>query len=267
MFELRRRERLLRDSNPTSLDRFVLGLALFSALTLFGTLAMLCTVVGLAGLLIFSNVQLLSSLALNSPQQVISPLAEPSPTPLVESPLPEPTPTPEPVVEPILQPTSELPTPIVEQPLPESPVQPTPELPPQPVPVEPSPTPTISFLNALTAQLVNFNNALNLLNGMLINSQLGNGDWQLQVRLQHDILRQNYNEVLNGSAPPELNDLQIRSISATQQCISAVFTIETAINNADMAMIQQGTGELSNCMPGVQTLLNEIGALQNNTQP
>lgn len=284
MFELRRRERILRDSTPSSLDRFVLGLAIFSALTLFGTLAMLCTVVGLAGLLLFSDFRLQSTVALSSPPQVVSPLEEPSPTPVADSPLPPPTPTPEPLVESIPPPTSELPTPIPEQPIPEQPVpeqpipeQPIPEqpgenppeLPPQPPPVEvaPSPTPVISFLDALTAQLVNFNNALNLLDGMLINPQIEDGGWQLQVRTQHDILRQNYNDILNASAPAELNDLHTRSVNATQLCTSIVFTIENAIANNDVAMIQQGMADLKGCMPQVRDLLNEIGNLQSNPQP
>lgn len=282
MFELRRRERLLRDTTPSSVDRFVLGLAIFSALTLFGTLAMLCTVVGVAGLLLFSNVQLYSALALNSSPQLISPLVEPTPTPLVESPLPEPKPTSEPVVEPVIPPSSELPPPISEQPVPpppESPLVPTPILPPEqppppppeqpPVPVEPSPTPATEFLNTLATSLVNFNNALNVLNGFVRNPQLSDGNWQTQVRSQRDMLQQNYEAInnLRSSMPAEWVDLHTRVFSVIQQCISITYTVDTAVANQDPGMIQRSTAELDNCMPGVQALVNEISMLQSNTQP
>jgi hypothetical protein len=263
MYQPRRRLPPPRAYPEAGVDRFAFGFAIFSAFLFAGTMTLLCAVIGLAVLLWRNETrwgQLAGWLAAQPSPGWASPVALPTvPAGELSSPLPTPTEAAAVIVDPPVEPTPTVAIFPTETP---TLVAPPSEL--------PTPTPTLDpfastpglpsaggdYTQNVIQRVDLITNGLNQLTALLITPQLGDDNWRGQVTAQTAIIHQIYNELNNLPAPPELFAVQTSVINAVGSCMSGVYTVDEALRANDPQYVQQGSMQISQCLPGLAAARN-----------
>jgi hypothetical protein len=272
IYQPRPRRPLLVAQEPPGVDRFALGVALFSAFIFFATIMLVCAVVTLAVLVVRTEArwaQLAGWLAVGP--GVLTPLDAQTPMAVFESPLPTaeppaPAPTEPPTLEPMIEPTPVT----VEEPTATPPVfspvdTPTPEGPPTPDPALAPPIPPVApedvaYVTTASQLATGITNSLNTLNQLLVNPLVGDANWQQQALAQVAAMRQDYDVLITLQPPIAWSYVHTNLVSATQFCLSALYTAEQALYANDAQVVQQSANDLVACQPAVANASSQLNA-------
>jgi hypothetical protein len=112
---------------------------------------------------------------------------------------------------------------------------------------------------ALTQQKVNtLTGSLNTLIVLLNAPQLGDGNWQAQVSTQTSIIRQTYDELIATQAPPSFAATHTLLVTATEQCLTGLYSVEQAVDFNDTINLQQGISQITPCLPNVMNAGSQL---------
>jgi hypothetical protein len=261
-----RPRRRLPVAQPTpAVDRYALGIAVFSAFTFAAILVLICSIVALAALFLRTESRWseLASL-LGTGSLPTSPLAAPTALPAFTSSLQTEAPTAAP--SPLVELTATLPAEPTETPVAVSPVE-TPPLVAEPtLPAVVAPPPQLSpeeynYQTTLLQKVDTELSAITAITNLLTQPQIGDPNWQGQIVTQLNLIKQTYAEITGMPAPPVLSVPYSNVVTSANLCQPALFTIEEAVSANDPNGLQLGTANLYDCRPGLENARSQLNGV------
>nr|HMN30727.1 hypothetical protein [Caldilineaceae bacterium] len=258
------RRRLPVGQPPPAVDRYALGIAVFSALTFAAILVLTCSVVALSALFLRSESRWteLASL-LGTGGLVVSPLATPTQLSAFTSSLqPEPpTSTPAPVEPAATLPMEPTITPVVVSPLEQPPLEDVPTAPEAAAPPLQLSPEEYGYQTMLLQRVESASGAINAVANLVSQPLIGDPNWQAQIVAQIDLVEQANAEIAGMPPPPVLSMAYSTVASNINLCLAALFTIEEATRVNDPNGLQLGAANLYNCRPGLENAKSQLNGV------
>jgi hypothetical protein len=241
----------MRKRNDSSVDNFSqrlsLGCALFSAFGFAVTIAMFCMATTMGVLLLRSEMRWQEIAALRSVPPAATLLALPTPTSTdtptpTETPTTTPTETPlpteTPTVDPLVPPT---PDPLVQPPV-------TPVVDANPPPPPPPPAADVTQYWAVAPnRLSSANDAIAVLNSLLVSPLPSDPNWQNQVNSQLALIRQVQSEFIALQVPTDFAVVNPILVNALTRCANATYPLSDSITNQDSNALFTAQTEFNTC--------------------
>jgi hypothetical protein len=122
----------------------------------------------------------------------------------------------------------------------------------------PSPSEDAVYLNTARQEIGTATAALNTLISLTSAPQLTDENWRQQVSANTSTVLQNYSTLSGVPAPPAWQNVHNALLTALNDCLSGVFTVEQAVNSNDQLNVQSGNAQMIACQANLATPSSQL---------